>query len=264
MLQDVTMGMTYALSILKELPNGGREAELEFLANEMEISMAGQTVMSFDSKQNSKNDEQNQMAGPFRKILGSKVRLQYDASGKIDQVVGYEEWAKRLQGDVSGPIAGLLSHQFNEGFIRQVSSFGVGLPEKPTRVGETWPLQLEVPAGPMGSVKIENTVTFKGFESHDQHPCAVLDFAGTIKGAPGQEAPGPMGKVSIDTGKVTGSSWFDAELGALIESAQDQVMRLNGEMTAQPNLPGGGVKYSIELGQRVTVKLVELGKTNSK
>ena len=39
MQQDVTMAMTYALSVTKELPQDGREVEMEFLANEMEVKM---------------------------------------------------------------------------------------------------------------------------------------------------------------------------------------------------------------------------------
>lgn len=256
--QDLNLGMTYALSALKERPEGGSEVELEFLANEMEIKMGGQTMMSFDSKEPSTQDGQNPFAGPFRKMVGSKVILEMDKTGRVEKIVGYDEWIKSIQGDATGAAGGMVSQQFNEGFLRQISAFGLGLPNKPVHVGDKWPFELEVPAGPLGKISIQSNVSFKGWEDHNQHKSAVLGIEGVLSGTPGQEV-GPMGKMSIENGKITGNSWFDPELGALIESAQDQVMRLKGEIGGQAG-PQAGMTYSVELGQRIAVKLVEQGK----
>ncbi len=67
-----------------------------------------------------------------------------------------------------------------------------------------------------------------------------------------------MGKMTLENGSVTGVSWFDPALGALIESSQDQAMRLKGEVGGAPG--GAQMTYTMDLGQKITVKLVELGK----
>ena len=75
MQQDVTMAQTYALSVLTETNNGGRQLELEFLSQELEVKMAEQTLMSFDSKGDASNDKQNPFAAPYRRMIGSRLTL---------------------------------------------------------------------------------------------------------------------------------------------------------------------------------------------
>jgi hypothetical protein len=258
MQQDVTMAMTYALSVLKETPSGGRELEMEFLANEMEMKMGPQVMMSFDSKEKAKDDAQNPFTAPYRKMIGSKLLMQVDADGKVDKIVGLDEWIGKIAGGAPGPGRGMIAQQFNEGYFRQIVDFGRGFPKKPVQEGETWPFQIDVPIGPMGKLSINAKVTFKGWEEHERHKTVLLASRGTLKGSPGQEA-GPMGKMSIDDGTVTAKSWFDPELGALIDSAADQAMRLKGEM---PGPPGGNQRaqgFTSDIAQKVTIKLVELG-----
>jgi hypothetical protein len=260
MQQDVTMAMTYGLSVLKEIPVGGRELEMEFLANEMEMKMGEQVMMSFDSKETPKNEAQNPFTAPYRKMIGSKLRLQVDADGRVDKIIGLQEWLDTITADVPGPGKGMMAQQFNEGYFRQIVDFGRGFPKKPVQEGETWPFQIELPLGPMGKLSITAKVTFKGLEEHEKHHTVALATTGTLKGSPGQEA-GPMGKMSIEDGTVTAMSWFDPELGAMIESSADQAMRLKGELPGQPggNQPSPG--FTSDIAQKVTIKLVELGKT---
>jgi hypothetical protein len=65
----------------------------------------------------------------------------------------------------------------------------------------------------------------------------------------------------IDQGKVTGRSWFDPELGAIVDSVSDQTIRVKGEM---PGQAGGNraAGFTSDIGQKVTVKLVVLAKAN--
>jgi hypothetical protein len=169
MQQDVTMAMTYALSVLKETEGGGRALEMEFLANEMEVKMGPQVVMSFDSKENSKDDGQNPFTAPYRKMIGSKLRIQMDSDGKVEKIIGLQEWIDNISGDATGPGRGMVSQQFNEGYFRQLVDFGRGFPNKPVQAGESWPFQIEMPLGPMGKLAIDSKITFKRWEDHEQH-----------------------------------------------------------------------------------------------
>lgn len=255
--QDVAMAMTYALTVAAETPAGGRELEMEFLANEMEIKMGEQVMMSFDSKEAPKNESQNPFATPFRKMIGSKLRLQLDAEGKVDKLVGFEEWQNNLAGDGGGAAKMILSQQFGEDYFRQIADFSRGLPPKPVTIGDTWPLKLDLPAGPMGKININATVMHKGFEDQDGHRCAVLDSVGTLKG--GSAGGGPTGKMNIEQGKLNGTTWFDPELGAMINSSSEQHMRIKGEM---PGPQGGGSQFTSDIAQKVSLKLVELTKAD--
>ena len=259
--QHLNLTMTYAIAVLKEGPDGGRELEIEFLANEVELKTGDQAGMKFDSKDNPTNDDPNPMATPFRKMVGSKVRLQTDASGKVDKIIGLEDWISNLASDDAGQAGQMMSQQFNEGFLRQIGDFGQGLPTVPVDVGQTWPFKLEVPAGAVGKVVVEAKTTLKRWEDHEQRKCAVLDSKGTLKSIPGAPAAGPMGKMSMDKGHLTATTWFDAELGMPIESISDQTMRVKGDLPGQKNLIPFTSGFTVDIIQRVTVKLVESGKT---
>src|SRR5262249_2635308 len=120
MQQDVTMAMTYAITVVKETPDGGRELQMEFLANEMEIKMADQVLVNFDSKEAGKGEAQGPFSAPFQKMIGSKVSLQTDADGKVTKVLNYQDWLNNLTSDAN-PAGGMLSQQFNDAFLRQLA-----------------------------------------------------------------------------------------------------------------------------------------------
>ena len=103
MIQNVTMAMTYALAVTKETAKDGRELEMEFVANEMEVKMGEQVFMSFDSKEAAKSDAQNPFIGPYRKMIGSKLRILVDADGKLDEIIDLQEWTDKVTAGVAGP-----------------------------------------------------------------------------------------------------------------------------------------------------------------
>jgi hypothetical protein len=255
--QDVTMAMTYALSVTKATPDDGREVEFEFLANEMEVKMGDQVLLSFDSKE--KGDGQNPMMAPYRKMIGSKLQMVLGPDGKVKEVVNLDDWLANIQGDAGGPAGQMLTQQFNEGFFRQLADFGHGLSTNAVAVGQSWPFKVEFASGAMGKLSVDATIAFKGWEEREAHHCAILDSRGTLKSTPGNQV-GPMGKMSIDQGKILGRSWFDPELGAMVDATSDQSFRVKGELPAgaAPNPAASG--FTSEIGQKVTVKLVEMGK----
>jgi hypothetical protein len=261
--QDVTQALTYALSAVKEAPGGGRELEIEFLASEMEVKMGTQVMISFDSKESPKNDDQNPLIAPYRKMIGSKLRLEVDGEGKVERVLGVQEWTDNLNKD-AGPAKGMIAQQFNEAYFRQMADFGRGLPTQPVEPRQTWPFSMEVPLGPMGKLKVDSRITFTGWEDRERHRCAVLKTTASLKGTPSREAapaPGPMGKLSFKDGKSSGTAYFDPEFGAPIESMAEQSLRLTGEAPAPPGAKGP-IEFTSDVAQTVTVKLVDAGKVS--
>ena len=260
MQQEVTMRLTYAVSVQKETTDGGRELELEFLANSLEVRMGGRAVMSFDSKQIADGDTRDPMAVPLRKMIGSKVRLLANQEGKVTKVLDLDIWREGLSLEEAGQPGQMLAQQFNQGFFLLLADSGRSLSPKPVTVGETWPFKAEFPAGATGKLAIDAKITLAGWENHAQRQCAILDSRGTLKGTTGDET-GPMGKMTIDGGKLTGKAWFDPELGANVEYVADQFIHVKGEIPGQAIDNGAAARFTSEIGQKISVKLVELGKT---
>jgi hypothetical protein len=258
--QNVTMAMTYALAVVKETPEGEHDLEMSFLASEMEVKMGGQTLLSFDSKENPKDAPPNPMTGSLRKMIGSKLLMHLAPDGKVKEVVGLDEWVNNVAGDNGGPMTQMLNQQFNEAFFRQIADFGRGLSSAPVAPGQSWPFKMEIPAGTVGKIAIDAAITLKRWEDHEDHHCAVLQTKGTMKGT--APATGPMGKMSLEGGNVAGTSWFDPELGALIDASSEQSLRIKGELPAPPGQPHGP-NFTSDLAQKVTVKLVEFGKAEA-
>ncbi len=256
MQQDVLMAMTYAITVLKETEGDGRELEMEFLANEMEVKMGEQVVMSFDSKETAKDDAQNPFSAPYRKMIGSKLRMQMDAQGRLEKVIGLDEWVDNVSG--GGLAKQMIRQQFNEGYFRQIADFGMAFPTKPVRSGESWPFKMEVPAGPIGKIALDLKITFKGREDREQRKTVRLVSSGALKSSSAGGEAGPMGKMNIEKGKMAGTSWFDPELGALVESEGDQSMRIRGEVPNQEGGKGAPAGFTSDVAQKIKLKLVEL------
>ena len=255
--EHLALGLTYAMAVLKETESAGRELELEFLANDMEIRMADKIAVSFDTTDGTTNETRTPVPGPFRKLIGSKLRLQLDADGKVNKVVELREWAKSLVGDGTGPAEQMLVQQFNEGFFQQLADFGRGLLTQPVQVGDCWRYQTEVPAGGMGRITVDSTILFRRWEDREPQRFAVVEARGAIQGAAGGENH-PAGHISLDRGTVTSTAWFDPEAGALVESVVEQAMRLTGEVPGPPDGNQPPASFTSDIGQTVTVKLVEL------
>jgi hypothetical protein len=251
--EDLSLGLTYHLSVLEATPDDGRELVLELVAYELEIKKGDRAVVSFDSTAKPTLPAVPEgLAETFRKVVGPKLHLRVDAEGKASGVVGLENWLKAVVGEGKSAAEQMLTQQFNEGFFQQMVDFGRTLPKEAVDVGDAWPNRTEVPAGALGKIAADSTLTLKRWEKSDQQKIAVIEAKGTLKGVP---APGGDG-MALEEGTVSGMSWFDYAAGVLIESAVDQTLRLKGEMPASMDDPGG--VFTSDIAQRVTVKLVEL------
>jgi hypothetical protein len=259
--QDTRMSLTYALSVLKATPDGGRELELEFLANALESSMGGQPSMSFNSNDSTNQDGLNPLAGPLRRMVGSKLHLMVNADAKVANVAGLDEWRDNLFLEEAGPPGQMLAQQFNQGFFHLLTDSGRSLTAKPVSVGETWPYKVEIPTGAAGKISVDSKITMKGWENRAEHQCAILDSRGTLTGTPSDQV-GPLGRMRIDHGNLTAKSWFDPELGALVDYNADQTMTIKAQMPGQPPA-NRGPGFTSDIGQKITLKLVELEKARS-
>jgi hypothetical protein len=190
----------------------------------------------------------------LRRVIGPKVYLQLNAAGTAGQVIRLGDWQRAVAGAGDQPVEQILLQQFNDGFFQQITDFGKALPAEPVRVGDNWSYRTEVPAGSLGHIVSDSTITLLDWEQRENQSFAVLESKGTLKGIP---MAGAANSLSLESGSVTGSSWFDPVLGALMESEVTQAMRLRAEPPAPRGESAPGVFIS-EIGQKVTLKLVEV------
>ncbi len=109
---------------------------------------------------------------------------------------------------------------------------------------------------------MDTQVTLEGMEEREGRTCAVMKSVGAFKGSGGEQPVGPMGmsNASIEQGKLTGKSWFDPELGAVVESVSDQFMHLTGQMPGAAAPGGQAPIFTSDIAQRIQFKLVDFGK----
>jgi len=247
MKQETKQTQDVSLSVLKERDGGGRELEMNILGMTLVSRSGGRDLMSFDSKKDVAADAGNPVAPMLRKLVGARVKFLTDATGKIESVEGFKEVLDRITEGSSAMEQGMMKGMFSEDNFKEMYSAAQGLPDKPVKIGDTWPLKLEVPLGPLGTVILNSQYTFKGWEQHGGHKCAVLQFTGTLSSA---SEPGSAGGMTIDNGKTTGKTWFDPALGMVIDTTSKQGMTIN--INAQ------GQSLATKVNASVSNKLVEV------
>jgi hypothetical protein len=250
MKQETKMTQDIAFTPVKELENGGRELEMEFLAVSMESKLPS-TTLSFDSKQQAENDTGNPFAAVLRRMVGGKLKFLTDTNGNIESVQGIDEFTKRIigpEGETNG-MALALKSLMSEESMKNMSPMMQGLPDHAVRVGDTWPSKSEVSMGGIGDLTGNLNYTFKGWVMRENRKVAVFDFAGDITSKPVAEgSPAPM--LTIDQGKVSGRTWFAPVLHTVVMTKGNTALSMK---IAGP----AGQSMSTKSSQRVEANLVE-------
>jgi len=250
MKQHIVQSQDVALTVTKETAEGGRELELANTAMKMDITMGGQSVLSFDSKSDPAKDSENQWAPMFRKLGEMRLKLFTNRKGVVEKVEGLKEFTDKLSSDVPPEAQVMLQSMLSEDSIKHSGAIPEGMPDKPVKIGERWPVKQEISLGPMGKINVTMQYTFKGWEDRDQRRCAVLEHVGTIAGAPG--AGGGAMAMSISGGDTKGRMLFDPELGMAIESTARQNLSMKVSTMGQD--------MNIRMQQMITNRLVEVTK----
>lgn len=260
-VEEIVTGLSYALTPSSLASNGSLELEVELLAFETEIRIGTNVVVKFDSTRPAVEDGKlPPIPQPYRNVVGSKVRLRNGPGGKVDEVLGYDEWVRTVAGDPTGTARQMLVQQFNPGFFRQLADFARGLPDRPVAPGDRWPHHIQIPAGELGTLTAESGVEFKEWMAREHVKFAVIEARGTLSS---RSEGGANGKPSmrIERGTVEGRSWFDPELGAMVESCVEQSMRIRGATPVQASEgQAAAAEFVSDIGQKVTVKLIEIRK----
>ncbi|MBM3879836.1 MAG: hypothetical protein FJ387_08970 [Verrucomicrobia bacterium] len=253
MKQETQHTQDVALLVAKERAGGGHELDVEFVAQQLETRMGGRVAMSFDSKTNPTEDSANPLAPMLRHMTGAKIKLLTDAQGKIEHVEGLKELAQKMAADGSLISQAVVQSMVGGDSLKHLGLFPEGLPSKPVKIGDRWPVRTEFSLGPLGKVSLFMQFVLRGWETRRGHSCAILDHTGTISTpAPPTGAPAPPAKV---TGDSSGRTWYCPDLGVTVESNAKQKMNLRLTMMGQ--------QMAILVQVATTNQLVEVGKIDS-
>jgi len=255
--QDITMGQEYGLTVLKENPDGGHEVELEFLSVRMKMDQAGRTMIDYDSAKKSPGDKANPVAAMFQKIIGAKIQYFMNASNQVERIEGVDALVGRSTTGGAADMTAGFKTMFNEGYLKQIMDGSRYLPSKPVQPGDTWPIQAEIVMGPLGTMSIDNTVTFQSWEQRGKRNCARLEFQGSFKSNPDSNAKMAGMSMSISDGDTSGVAWFDPELGMVIDTTVNQDMKMNMTMPVNPRGNAAGKTQTITslMKQEINTKL---------
>ena len=243
----------YSLSVLKEREGGGQELELEFVAQKIDSKAGGRALVTFDSKSDAKGDRTNAVATALRKLVGVKIHYLTDTNGRIEKVVGAEELQSKLLATVNPQARVILGPLLAEENLRRVVTLDLDLPVKPVKVGDSWPVLRDTHMGQLGTLQISSTNTFKGWEEHAKRRCAVIEFTGGVTSKPGAPAAPSAIPVSmtVESGRISGKSWFDPVSGMIVDSYSNQ------EMTMKITTAGRTMESKTR--NKIAVKVIENG-----
>jgi len=231
----ITQVQELAFTALKERAGGGHEVEAETLAITTTNKFGTNTTI-FTSRSDPRQDPKNNpMAAPMRKLVGGKVKYLTTADGKIKKLEGGPQLRSKLAAGANQFVMATLNNLFSDEAIKGWNTLHAGLPDKAVKPGDAWAVARNQTYGP-GTISVEATNTFKGWEQRDGRKVAAFETAGVLTARPPAGAS-PV-TVTIEDGATTsGKAWFDPALGVVVESTATSEFSIrlafaNGQGTA--------------------------------
>jgi Family of unknown function (DUF6263) len=246
--QEVKLVQDFDISALKELDNGGRELELEFENETLNVLQGDRNVLSFDSTQSSAQDTNNPAAAAIlRAMIGARIQYFTDANGKVERMEGVDELMNRIAATGNPRSQAMFKQMFSEDTLKQYGSFADAMPDHTVSIGDSWHLKRDVSSS-IGVLALDMKYTFKNWEQHGDRQCAHVEAVGDISTKSISTASGAA--VEIKKGEITGEFWFDPTLGMIVDMNNDQNMTLKVTTRTQTMSP--------QLSQKIHLALVDV------
>lgn len=248
-------------------PKDGVSLDMELQSLGVTMFAGSDTVMHYDSAQQTASGQAEQVAGMLDTLVGGQFTCLLDSEGKLQEVGGIKELIEKataatenagggaaargggrrgmgmgMMGGMMG--AGMLQRMLSDTFFRPLVEFP-GQLEGPARVGQSWTNQQELTVMMIANVTVLTTNTFVGWQMRDGHKCARIEVTGTIEQARRAAPQGGMdfmrmlGDLSIEDAQVSGTIWLDPKLEFPVEINFNQKFNVAGTLPTGMGGMGG-------------------------
>jgi hypothetical protein len=191
----------------------------------MTMQIPGQGEMKFDSA----SEEEPQgiakmIADMLKPMVGAKMTQTMNDRG---QVLDFEVAKEALEGLRANPM---LKQFFSEDSLKEMMAKGSAvLPEEAIDKGHTWTATMEINS-PVGKMKTDTTYVYQGEEKRGGK---VLDKFGLKLAMSFGEGGASLAKIQVKDQDCSGTMYFDAEAGRLVETQMTQKMTLEVAVAGQ-------------------------------
>lgn len=192
------------------------------------------------------------LAVPYVALAGEAIVFKVSKNGKVLEVSGFEPMTEKIAEKVTAAPKGAQQVDQAKGMLgelltAQMEAAFRPLPEKPVKVGGTWPRKIRQPEPQLGSVLTEITYTLQGFEAVNGDEAAKISYAATKTVEPA--AAGAAASAKLIEYKASGAFFVSKAGGRLVKNTSDSSTGL--ELT----LPGAAGAEPAKLVQHDDVKV---------
>jgi hypothetical protein len=247
MKTEVKLAQDFDISALKDLDNGGKQLQLEFENETMDVSQNGRSVLSFDAAQSPAQDTNNPAAPVLRAMIGARIQYFTDANGKVEKMEGVDELMNRIAATGKPQQQAMFKQMFSEDTLKQYGSFSDSMPNRIVKIGESWPVKRDI-ASAIGVLTVDMKYTFKNWEQHGDRKCAHVEDTGDLTSKGVSTTTGAA--IEIQKGKISGDFWFDPELGVIVDANVNQDMTMKITTRQQT--------FTQQVNQKIRVALVDV------
>ena len=245
--QDMNLTQDFDISALKELDGGGRQLELQFNNQAINVSQGGQTVLSFNSTDSQGADNNDPAAAILRALVGARIQYFTDANGKVERMEGVDALEKRVAATGQPREQAMFAQMFSKDTLKRYCSFADGMPNRTVNIGDSWPFKEDITTS-IGLLALDMKYTFKNWEQYADRKCAHVVGTGRILSKSVSTVNGAL--VEIENGKIAGDFWFDPALGMIVAFNDDEDMALKITTRAQT--------LKTQFDQKVRLALVDV------
>ena len=211
----------------------------EIVGIKMNIDIGGNTI-SYDSADTA---SKNPMTDFFNALLKSELTLTIDAKKlEVTKVEGASALIEKLSG-TNVQLQPLLKSILSDEAIKQMTEPTWGaIPTKAVKVGDTWPKELVLNLGGIGTYKTKYTYTVDSDDAKEAKISIKADLT-YEKPADKKSLPFKINDAKLSSTEGTGSAIFNKEKGR-IESCKME-MKLEGTL----NIEISGMSANVDLTQ---------------
>lgn len=197
----------------RTLADGGQELDLEIMTQRFFYQADERNFLIMDSRQSAAQDAADPISPLLRKLVGAPIKCFTDADGKLVKTEGLTALAASLQ--TGNPqMKAAVEAAFTEKNLKVIFDCLAAVPPAlPLKIGASWPVHCEPEVPGLPGLVVTVHCTPAAWEMRDDRECVRIEFSGDIAAKPGSSL------TTIEGGTLSGTAWFDPQLGMLVHSA---------------------------------------------